>query len=251
MSAATDTLAARLDAAAIAAQPIADTVDLTFDDALAVQRRLLALRAERGDLPVGVKLAFTSRGLMERFGIAEPALGGLTMRMQVADGGRLDRAGVIRPRLECELIVRLRAPLAAGASRAEALAAIDAIAPAIEIIDSRFSERPFRLTEIVADNASAAAFVTGTWQEPTADLDGRAVRLTIDGVVVAEGSTSAILGHPLDALRAAGDLAARRGEVLGAGSLVLLGSATDPFAPPLRCTIAAGIEGYGNVGFAL
>lgn len=216
-----------------------------------MQRRLLVLRAERGDAQVGIKLAFTNRAMMERLGIPEPALGGLTAEMQIADGERIDPSRFIRPRLECELIVRLRAPLPAGASRGEAFAAIDAIAPAIEIIDSRFDARPFQLTEIVADNASAAGFVAGTWQSPTTDLDGRAVRLTIDGAVVAEGTTTAILGHPLDALRAAADLAARRGEPLRAGDLVLLGSATEPFAPPAECTVAVSVDGFGSVGFAL
>ena len=61
--------------------------------------------------------------------------------------------GRIRPRIEPELAFRLGRDLPAGASLDEAWAAIDAIAPAIEIVDSRYRDFQFCMTDVAADNA--------------------------------------------------------------------------------------------------
>lgn len=246
----TAALAERLDRAARTASPLTEPTALTLEEALAVQQTLLRSRAERGDAPIGVKLAFTNPALMRKLGVAEPALGGLTPSMRIDDGTTVALSRFIRPRIESELIVMLQRDLPAGASRAAARDAIAAVAPALEIIDSRFAARPFALPEIVADNASAAAFVVGGWCEPR-ELDDLAVELRCDGVPVARGTTSAILGHPLDALIAAADLAQRTGRSLCSGMLVLLGSATDPYAPPGPCALSATVERLGPVSVVL
>lgn len=49
---------------------------------------------------------------------------------------------------------------------AAAAAAIDGVAVALEIIDSRYAGFEFRLPDVVADNTSAAAFVVGDWVDP-------------------------------------------------------------------------------------
>ena len=51
-------------------------------------------------------------------------------------------------------------PIAPGADVADVLAAIEAVYPAIEVVDSRYAE-PFRLADSVADNAGAARVVLG------------------------------------------------------------------------------------------
>jgi 2-oxo-3-hexenedioate decarboxylase len=101
----------------------------------------------------------------------------------------------------------------------------------------------------VADNASACAFVLGPWLAPSTELAQRAVTLEIDGAVVASGNTASILDHPLQALCNVARLAARDGRPLAAGSLVLAGSAIDPFPIQPGNRVLARIEGLGSIGF--
>ena len=102
----------------------------------------------------------TSKVKRDALGIHEPVYGRLTADMLVppgaADhGGRADpparRAGARAPRRTAD---------PPGADVAAVLAAIDAVYPAIEVVDSRYAE-PFRLPDSVADNAGAARVVLG------------------------------------------------------------------------------------------
>jgi len=228
----------------------AGAVPLSLAQAYAVQRRLHALRCARGDADAGIKLAFTNPAMLQRLGMAEPVAGRLLRSMQLANGATLALERLLRPRLEVEVVFRLAAPLAPTTDRRQALAALDAVACAIEIVDSRY--RDFRLVahDIVADNASACGFVTGDWQPPTLELAELPVRLEIDGAVVASASTTAILGHPLEALCQASRTAQAIGRPLAAGDLVLAGSAIEPVPLGQGCRVQACIEGLGTVGFA-
>jgi 2-oxo-3-hexenedioate decarboxylase len=139
--------------------------------------------------------------------------------------------------------------LPADATPQVALDHVEALAVAIEIVDSRYRDFRFVAGDVVADNASACGFVIGTWMPPTTDIAGRAVMLEIDGAVAASGNTAAILDHPLLALCNLARLAARDGRPLAAGSLALAGSAIDPFGIAPGQKVQARIDGLGGVGF--
>jgi len=222
---------------------------LDLREAYRVQSRLIALRGARGDAVVGLKQAFTNRAMMQRMGIAEPVTGLLCRSMQLADGGTLDMAPLFKPRVEVEVMFRLARPLPADATAQQALACVEALAVAIEIVDSRYCDFRFVAYDVVADNASACGFVIGAWMPPSTDVAQRAVTLEIDGAVAASGSTSAILDHPVQALCHAGQLAQCDARPLVAGSLVLAGSAIDPFGILPGQTVQARIDGLGTVGF--
>src|SRR3546814_12440575 len=61
-------------------------------------------------------------------------------------------------------------PLAGRVTPVQALAAVDAVAPALEIIDSRYEDFRFSLTDVVADNSTSSGFVVGPWPRPDTDL---------------------------------------------------------------------------------
>ena len=84
----------------------------------------------------------------------------------------------------------------------------------MEIIDSRYRDFKFSLTDVVADNSSSSALVLGAWVEPTFDLGNLRMELAIDGEVRQTGSSAAILGHPVESLVNAARLVAERGESL-------------------------------------
>ncbi len=64
---------------------------------------------------------------------------------------------------------------------AEAWEAIDAVAPAIEIIDSRYKNFRFSLADVVADNASSSGYVLGRWQSIPESLDNLGMVLYVNG----------------------------------------------------------------------
>lgn len=232
-----EVLAARLDKAARQATAIpqlSGDSHLTLDDAYAVQRAGIALRAARGEQVVGLKLGFTSEAKAQQMGVSDVIAGVLTDEMQVADGGSVELSRLIHPRIEPEIAFRL-------GPRIE-------VAPALEIIDSRYRDFVFSLEDVVADNASAARYVIGDWR-PLADLDIRdlAVELWIDEQVAEAGSTAAILGDPMRAIDAANRMATRFELPFGDGSLLLAGAATAAHPLTHESTVVATVANCGDV----
>lgn len=232
-----DRLARELAEAASTAIPIpqlTSSQDIDVDEAYAIQRAVVEHRYARGERPAGVKLGFTSAAKMTQMGVSDAIIGRLTDGMQVTDGGVLRLAGFVHPRVEPELAFRLHTPVDPDSPAAEPAAMVDAVAPALEVIDSRYRDFRFSLPDVIADNTSAAAFVVGPWVawEQCPDLGNLGVRLEIDGALTDTGSTAAILGHPARAVSAALRLARHYRIALPAGSIILAGAATA--AHPLR-----------------
>lgn len=224
---------------------------LTLAQAYAVQAEGLRLRLARGDAQVGWKLAFTNRNTMARTGVAAPVSGYLCRDMQLTDSAELDTARLIRPRAEPEVAFRIGRALRPGVDAAQALAGVDAVAAAIEIVDSRYRDFQFSLPDVVADSTSGCGFVLGAWRAPDLDLADLAVQFEVDGEVVMRGGTRAILDHPLQALLAAVELAAEAGQPLKEGDILLAGSATDPVVLKPGTRVAAHVQHLGRVGFSI
>lgn len=225
-----------LDTAAREAEAVAqisETAPLDLDAAYRVQALSLERRYARGERRVGVKMGLTSRAKMAQVGVHDVTWGRLTDAMRIEDGGRISRAAYVHPRVEPEIAFLLKAPLAGAVSAAQAMAAVEAVAPALEVIDSRYRDFKFDLGDVVADNSSAAGFVIGPPSRPDLDIANLGMVLTVNGRVVETGSSAAILGHPLRALVAAARMVAAAGEELRPGDIVLAGAATAavPLAP--------------------
>lgn len=200
--------------------------DLTVHDAYAIQAMSIARRLERGERRVGVKMGLTSRAKMQQVGVDEVIWGRLTDGMRLEESGSFSRADYVHPRAEPEIAFLMKKPLSGNVSALEAMSAVEAIAPAIEIIDSRYQDFKFTLPDVVADNSSSSGFVVGDWFHPETPMDNLGIILEADGRPVQIGSTAAILGHPVRSLVQAARLVARWGEQLNPGDIVLAGGAT-------------------------
>jgi 2-oxo-3-hexenedioate decarboxylase len=242
-------LVRRLDDAATGVHDIVNAGATDVDAGYAVQRELVGRRLARGETQVGWKLGFTSLAKMAQMGVPEVIVGRLTSGMEVADGGELDLARLIHPRVEPEIAYRLARDVDPAEDPDDLVSAVDAVAPALEVIDSRYRDFRFTLADVVADNTSAAAFVVGPWtaRDDAGELGGRDVRLALDGEVAETGSTDAILGHPLRALPALAGLAARRGFPLRAGQVVLVGAATAAVPVGPGAVVEGWVAGLGTV----
>ncbi|MFE6819131.1 2-keto-4-pentenoate hydratase [Streptomyces sp. NPDC057677] len=234
-------LAEALDTAAREGRPLAGggSGPKDTDEAYAVQEALVARRLARGERLTGFKLGFTSRAKMRQMGVSDLIHGRLTDRMAIPDGGRVDTSALIHPRVEPEVAFLLGDTLRPGG---DPLAAVAAVAPALEVIDSRYHGFRFSLPEVIADNTSAAGYAVGPWSAP-GDLDNLGVLLELDGRLTETGSTAAILGSPLRALAAAARLAG----ALEPGTVILAGAATAAVPLPPGTHVRATVAGLGTV----
>lgn len=222
---------------------------LTLSDAYEIQAASVQCRVDRGEARVGVKMGFTSRAKMIQMGLNDVIWGRLTAGMQVEENSTVALSDYVHPRVEPELAFVLKRPLRGDVTAVEALAAVEAVAPALEIIDSRYRDFKFSLPEVVADNASSSGFVIGPWCSPHADFSNLGLALNINGRPVQVGSTAAILGHPLRSLVAAARLSARAGEPLQEGWIVLAGGATPAEWLHAGQYVSVEMERLGSAGF--
>jgi 2-oxo-3-hexenedioate decarboxylase len=254
MSDAITRLAGVLDDAATKASAISQLTELqdgSLTDAYAIGRELVRRRENRGERVSGIKLGFTSVAKMRQMGVHELIYGWLTDGMRIADGGAADLGRFIHPRIEPEVAFLLGAGLHADASEADVRAAVVGIAPAMEIIDSRYDGFHFSLPAVIADNASSAGYVIGPWREPAGlDLGNLGVLMDVDGRVAQTGSTAAILGHPARSLAAAVRLAAAAGVSLRPGWVVLAGAATAAIPLPAAAHVRTSVTGLGQVSLS-
>jgi len=92
-------------------------------------------RIEEGEASLGWKLGMGVPAAMAKLGTDAPLVGYLLAPARVEDGGTVSLDGWGTAKLEPEIAVHMGADLAAGASRADAEAAIAGLGPAIELVD--------------------------------------------------------------------------------------------------------------------
>jgi 2-oxo-3-hexenedioate decarboxylase len=247
-------LARTLDDAAVSAKAtrqLSDKETLTESEGYDVQAASIGRRIARGEKRVGVKMGFTSRAKMIQMGIDDMIWGRLTDQMLIEDGGTLSMADYVHPRVEPEIAFLLGRPLAGTVTGAEALAAVEAVAPAMEIIDSRYRNFKFSLADVVADNCSSSGFVVGPWQDADADLTNLGMILEFNGRPRQIGSSAAILGNPVRALVSAARLSAAAGEPLEAGWIIMAGGATAAEALSPGDYVRNCVQHLGTVAFSV
>ena len=216
----------------------------------AIQDETLRRRLARGETLVGVKLGLTSRAKQERMGVSTPFVAWLTDAMVLAADLPVPQDKLIHPRIEPELVFimgeRLEGP---GVTGAQALAAVSHVLGGAEVIDSRYRDFKFLAGDVVADNASSGAFVTGpiALSPEELDLSTEGVLVEVDGAIVDSATGASIMGHPAEALALAANDLAKRGLAIEAGWIVLTGGMTDAvFAPP-GSSVACHFSSLGSV----
>lgn len=225
----------------------------TLSQAYEIQRASIRRRIDRGERHKGIKLGFTSRAKMVQMGVDSLIWGLLTDAMIEEDGGIVDLARYIHPRVEPEVCFVTRRAIDAPLTALEAADYLEAVAPAMEIINSRYRNFKFSLEGVVADNCSSAGLVVGAWSRNFDGLANAVVRMQFDGRDVQVGSTGAILGHPLRSVVQASRLLHGARMNLPAGSLIMAGGATaaEALRPGIhvQCRVGSGSGALGQVAF--
>jgi len=222
---------------------------ISVEQGYAIQSAAFSRRIARGEKQVGIKMGFTSRAKMLQMGINDMIWGRLSDGMIVEDGDEINLIDYVHPRAEPEIAFLLGRQINHPCTAAEAMAAVDAVAPAIEIIDSRYKNFKFSLADVVADNSSSSGFVVGSWAIANRDLSNLGMILDFNGRPVQIGSSAAILGHPVRSLTAAARFAAAAGQPLQAGWIVMAGGATAAEALKPGVTVRNSVQDLGFAGF--
>jgi len=228
----------------------AENPDLSVEEAYRIQDAVIELRLEAGERVVGAKLGLTSAAKRHEMGVDEPLFGWLTDAMVLDVGQPLERASLGQPRAEPEIAFLMGSDLAgAGVGAVHVLAATRAVAPAIEILDSRYADYRFTLPDVVADNASSGRFVVGGVTVPPEGMDLRLVGCVLekDGEVVATAAGGASLGHPAAAVAWLVRALARSGRGLRAGDVVLSGGLTTAIRIETGDVVTARFDRLGTV----
>jgi 2-keto-4-pentenoate hydratase len=196
-------------------------------DAYEIQLLNIRQRLAHGATVHGHKVGLSSRAMQEMMGVDEPDYGHLLSDMAVSSSRPVSAGRYCYPRVEVEVGFILGAPLpGADCTEQDVIDATEAVAPAIELIDSRILDWNIRIGDTIADNASSAGYVLGPDRVNPTDIDLRAIdaRLIRNGEQVAEGRSDAVLGNPVTAVAWLARKVASFGVTLEAGHVILPGS---------------------------
>ncbi len=242
--------AERIDTAAISHTPIAQlSLEQPFsvDEAYEIQRQSIERRYARGETYIGVKMGFTSHAKMKQMGVHDMIWGRLTDAMLIPSGGTISLNNFVHPRIEPEICFLTSRDINGPISFDEALDYVQAVAPALEVIDSRYENFKFSLEDVIADNCSSSALVVGDWQDKHTDLSALKMEVFFNEERVQTGTSAEILDHPIHAFVAAARLAHQYHQPLPAGSLIMAGAATPATHLKPDLLVKETVENLGEV----
>jgi 2-oxo-3-hexenedioate decarboxylase len=232
-----------------AVEQMSTSAPFSVEDAYRIQRASIERRKARGERTIGVKLGFTSRAKMIQMGVDSLIWGWLTDAMLDEEGAPVDLGRFIHPRVEPEVCFLTKRDIDRTLTALEAHSYLEAVAPAMEIIDSRYESFRFTLEDVIADNCSSAGVVIGAWSRRFTGLRNAGVLMRFNGRDVQVGSTGAILGDPLRTIVQASRLVSDVGCALPAGSLIMAGAATAAQALTPGLHVQCVLNGIGQAEF--
>lgn len=228
----------------------------TLVDAYAIQDRVVsALVAQADGRCIGFKVACTNEIAQAALQIDRPVFGRLMSHTTSPSGSTLPADRFTHRVVEAEFAFRVGVdvePIDGGHTPATVAEYIDALIPAIEIVDYRFESWAVGALRIAADNAIHGWWLRG---EPVTDWRGHdlaasAVSVTRNGELVTTGSGAAVLGHPLNVMAWLADELPQFGLRLRRGDVVTTGVATDVFEAGAGDTCVADFGPFGTVTVA-
>lgn len=232
-------------------QPLVETFpDIDGVDAYEIQLRNIRARLAAGAVVNGHKVGLSSAAMQQMMGVDEPDYGHLLSDMELTHGEKADAERYCYPRVEVEVAFVLGDTLPGeGCTEDDVVAATAAVAPAIELIDSRIVDWRIGLPDTIADNASSAGYVLGPERVKPTELDLRAIeaRLLRNGEEVGAGRSDAVLGNPVTAVAWLARTVAGFGVRLEAGHVILPGSVHRAVDVRPGDDFVAELDGLGHV----
>ena len=234
-----------------AISPIRETIGIEdLELAYAIQQANTNFRKDQGDRAVGYKIGLTSHAVQKQLGVDQPDFGVLFNTMEIQNGGFISITEILQPKIETEIAFVLKEDLDQKQLTAvDIISAIDYALVSLEIVGSRIENWNIKITDTIADNASASHFVLGHRPVKMNDFDVVSCKMNMNknGEKVSEGSGAACLGSPINAAIWLAEKFSSLGTPLKKGDILLTG-AVGPMVPVSEGDhIDAHIEGLGSV----
>lgn len=226
--------------------------NLTFKEAYELQKQLIEKKEEQGGRRIGVKLGLTSKAKQEMMGVHEAIYGYLMDDMLSPEWEPIQFEQLIHPKAEPEIAFLIDEDIQGTSVTAEDILRVTKyVAPAIEIIDSRYLDFKFTLVDVVADNCSSAKFIVGNkWVSPQGlNLGEIGMYMSKNSEVSTVGTGAAVLGHPATAVAWIVNKLGETGQGLKKGDIVLSGAITEAISFQPGDTIIAQFADLGSVSF--
>ncbi|WP_223589310.1 2-keto-4-pentenoate hydratase [Neobacillus bataviensis] len=227
--------------------------ELTIDEAYLIQEKLIQRREKDGARRIGLKLGLTSKAKQEMMGVHEAIYGYLTDDMLALEWEPLDYNKFIHPKAEPEIAFMIAEDLQGTNITAEdVLRVTKYVAPAIEIIDSRYLNFKFTLPDVVADNCSSSSFFIGSkWMSPRVlNLADIGMVMSKNGQVSQTSSSAAVLGHPATSVAWAVNKLGEAGKGIKKGDIILSGAISEAISFEPKDSILVQFAELGSVSFS-
>jgi len=243
--------------AKISKQPIAPirnffTNKKNIDKAYKIQQLVTEKKLADGAIIIGKKIGLTSFAVQEQLGVDEPDFGILTDKMQIDNHTKLDSNALMQPKAEAEWAFILKSDLDSDHLNLDkVIKAIDHARVAIEIVGSRIENWDIKITDTVADNASASHFVLGNEKVDLSEIDLENCRMQLfkNDELVSEGTGKACMGNPLSAVLWLAQTMIKRGNPLKAGEIILSGALGPMTTIEKGNILITQIDDFEEVGF--
>jgi len=220
------------------------------------QDALVELIARRsGAVPAGYKIGLTSARMQAMCGIDSPVAGVVLEDRVHRSGASVAADAYGRAGLEFEIAVRLARDLRPDGRElalADVTAAVDAVCPAIEIVDDRDADySALEALSLIADNSWNAGIVLGAFARPWPDLEGIEGVVSIDRKVIDQGFGRDVLGHPFHSVAWLATHLAEMGPGLRAGDIVMTGNLVTTKFPDRSSAYRFAVAGLGAVDLSV
>ena len=227
---------------------------LAIEDGYTIQHALVDARIADGARAIGYKIGATNPGARELLGVPDMFWGVLLSTMTTDAPSTFAGSDLYIRVIEPEIALRFAKPLDAAqgpVTEADVRAAVDAVLPAIEIVDTPFGEGWTKAggASLIADDGAHGAWIAGHPATGGADMDlmNLAVTLTAGDAVVREGKGSNVEGGPFAVTAWLVNELAKHGKSIRAGDYVTTGSTTPPYPAKPDEAVVADFGPLGSV----
>lgn len=211
---------------------------LDLATAYAVEHELMHLRQAEGHRTVGVKVGFANKAMWRALKLDTLVWAHMyddTVRFATDAAATLDIGKMVQPKIEPEIVFKLRSAIPQDADAAGALACVEWLTIGFEIIDAVYPEWKFTPVDFVASYGLHAALIVGSPLHLSAadiptlidQLASFTVTLQKRGTAVAQGSGKNSLKSPALCLAELASATRNAGTPLSAGEVISSGTLTE------------------------
>jgi 2-keto-4-pentenoate hydratase len=233
----------------------AEFTPATAAEGYAAQNGLVRKLLEaRGGTRVGYKIACTSLMAQQALAVDGPFFGQLLSHSCHGNGVTLPASAFTLRCIETEFGFEIAEDVPMGEFTAETIREFIAeVIPSIEIVDHRFTDwKTVGVHSLMADNAIHGAWVTGEpcrdWQR--FDYASHPVMLFVNGKPDFPGSSSAVLGNPLNVVAWLAKTLPQYGHALKKGDRITTGVTTGIYMAEAGDRFVGDFGGIGKVEMA-